>query len=51
MEELEKRYLIYVLEAVSGNRTRAAETLKIDRRTLYRMAERHGIKLDGEQER
>jgi DNA-binding NtrC family response regulator len=48
LEELERRYLIYVLEAVGGNRTRAAETLKIDRRTLYRMAERYGIKLDGE---
>jgi len=48
LEELERRYLIYVLEAVGGNRTRAAEVLKIDRRTLYRMAERFKIKLDGE---
>ncbi len=45
LEELERRYLLYVLEAVDGNRTRAAEILKIDRRTLYRMAERFGIKL------
>ena len=48
LEELERRYLIYVLEAVGSNRTRAAEVLKIDRRTLYRMAERFGIRLDGE---
>jgi len=48
LEELERRYLIHVLEAVNGNRTRAAEVLRIDRRTLYRMAERFGIKLDGE---
>ena len=48
LEEIEKRYLIHVLEAVGGNRTRAAEVLQIDRRTLYRMAERFGIKLDGE---
>jgi transcriptional regulator with PAS, ATPase and Fis domain len=48
LEELERRYLIHVLEAVGGNRTRAAEVLKIDRRTLYRMAERFKIKLDGE---
>ncbi|HYJ46417.1 MAG TPA: sigma-54 dependent transcriptional regulator [Pyrinomonadaceae bacterium] len=48
LDELERRYLIYVLEAVGGNRTRAAEILHIDRRTLYRMAERFGIKLDGE---
>jgi DNA-binding NtrC family response regulator len=48
LDELERRYLIHVLEAVGGNRTRAAEVLHIDRRTLYRMAERFGIKLDGE---
>jgi DNA-binding NtrC family response regulator len=46
LDELERRYLLHVLESVGGNRTRAAETLHIDRRTLYRMAERFGIKLD-----
>lgn len=46
LDELEKRYLIYVIEKVNGNRTRAAEILGVDRRTLYRMAERFGIKLD-----
>jgi transcriptional regulator of acetoin/glycerol metabolism len=40
--------LLHVLEAAGGNRTRAAEVLEIDRRTLYRMAERFKIKLDGE---
>jgi DNA-binding NtrC family response regulator len=48
LEELERRYLLHVLEAVGGNRTKAAEVLQIDRRTLYRMAERFKIKLDGE---
>ncbi|MCG3159786.1 MAG: Transcriptional regulatory protein ZraR [Acidobacteria bacterium] len=48
LEEIERRYLIHVLESVNGNRTRAAEVLQIDRRTLYRMAERFGVKLDGE---
>jgi DNA-binding NtrC family response regulator len=48
IDELERRYLLHVLETVGGNRTRAAEILNIDRRTLYRMAERFGIKLDGE---
>jgi DNA-binding NtrC family response regulator len=43
LEEMERRYLLYVLEAVGGNRTRAAEILQIDRRTLYRMAERYKI--------
>jgi transcriptional regulator with PAS, ATPase and Fis domain len=48
LEEVERRYLIHVLDAVSGNRTRAAEVLQIDRRTLYRMAERFGVKLEKE---
>jgi transcriptional regulator with PAS, ATPase and Fis domain len=43
LDDLERRYLMHVLEAVGGNRTRAAEALGIDRRTLYRMAERFGL--------
>ncbi|MGA9997245.1 MAG: sigma-54 dependent transcriptional regulator [Pyrinomonadaceae bacterium] len=50
LDELERRYLLYVLEAVGGNRSRAAEVMHIDRRTLYRMAERFGIKLDDKKE-
>ncbi len=46
LDELQKRYLLFVLEKADGNRTRAAEILEIDRRTLYRMAERFGIELD-----
>jgi DNA-binding NtrC family response regulator len=49
LDELERRYLQHVLEATGGNRTRTAEILRIDRRTLYRMAERFRIKLDEEQ--
>jgi len=45
LDELERRYLLHVLDAANGNRTRAAEILGIDRRTLYRMAERFGIDL------
>jgi DNA-binding NtrC family response regulator len=48
LEEMEKRYLAHVLETLKGNRTRAAEVLGIDRRTLYRMMERFGM---GEEER
>jgi DNA-binding NtrC family response regulator len=45
LDDLERRYLLHVLDATNGNRTRAAEILGIDRRTLYRMAERFGIDL------
>ncbi len=48
LDEIERRYLRHVLEAVGGNRTRAAEVLGVDRRTLYRMAERYGIELRGD---
>ena len=48
LEELERRYLLYILEIAGGNRTRAAEILGIDRRTLYRMIERYGM--DGNDE-
>jgi DNA-binding NtrC family response regulator len=45
LDDLERRYLMHVLDAANGNRTRAAEILGVDRRTLYRMAERFGIEL------
>ena len=45
LDEIEKRYLRHVLGEVKGNRSRAAEVLGIDRRTLYRMAERFGLDL------
>ena len=48
LDEVERRYLLHVLEQVKGNRTRAAEVLGIDRRTLYRMAERFGLGLTGD---
>jgi DNA-binding NtrC family response regulator len=48
LDELERRYLVHVLHAVGGNRTRAAEVLGIDRRTLYRMAARFGLHLEEE---
>jgi DNA-binding NtrC family response regulator len=48
LDELERRYLIYILEVAGGNRTRAAEILHIDRRTLYRMIERYGIDSNAE---
>jgi DNA-binding NtrC family response regulator len=45
IDEVERRYLLHVLEATGGNRKRSAEILGINRRTLYRMAERFQIEL------
>ena len=47
-DELEKRYLLHILEITKGNRTHTAEILGINRRTLYRMATRFKISLDDE---
>ena len=43
LDEVERRYLLYVLEETGGNRSRAAEIIGISRRTIYRMAARFGI--------
>ena len=34
--EMERRYVAQVLEAVQGNKSKAARVLGIDRRSLYR---------------
>jgi two-component system response regulator HydG len=44
LEEVERRYIVRVLEAVHGHRTRAAEILGLDRKTLYRKLERYGVR-------
>ncbi|MCA9120584.1 MAG: sigma-54-dependent Fis family transcriptional regulator [Planctomycetales bacterium] len=36
MEEIERRYIQHVLNAVGGNKTTAARILGVDRKTLYR---------------
>jgi len=46
LDELQKRYLHHVVQVLKGNKKRAAEVLGIDRRTLYRMAERFGLTWD-----
>ncbi len=45
LEEVEKRHLVRVLKETKGNKVKAAKILGIDRRTLYRMAERFGLDL------
>jgi two-component system response regulator HydG len=43
LEEVERRYIARVMEAVSGNKTAAARILGVDRKRLYRMLERLGV--------
>jgi two-component system response regulator HydG len=40
LEEVERRYIARVMEAVAGNKTAAARILGIERKRLYRMLER-----------
>ena len=41
LEEVERRYILRVIEAVGGHRTRAAQVLGLDRKTLYRKLDRY----------
>lgn len=43
LEIIERAYILWVLEAEGGNKTRAAEVLGIDPSTLYRKLVRYGI--------
>jgi DNA-binding NtrC family response regulator len=43
LQEVERRYILRVLDAVQGHRSRAAEILGLDRKTLYRKLERYGL--------
>jgi two-component system response regulator HydG len=43
MEDLERRYIQHVLNAVHGNKTKAAGVLGFDRKTLYRKLDKYGI--------
>lgn len=46
LDEIERRYILHVLEATGNNRKRTAEILGINRKTLYRMAARFEIDFD-----
>ena len=43
MEEVERRYILRVMEVVQGNKTAAARILGYDRKRLYRKLEKLGI--------
>lgn len=47
LDEIEKRYIQRVMEAVSWNKTEATKILGIDRSTLYRKLERYGLNASG----
>jgi two-component system response regulator HydG len=47
MDELERRYILRVLSLVGGNKSRAAQVLGFDRRTLYRKLDRYGTMREG----
>ncbi len=46
LDELEKQHIQRALRASQGNKKQAAQILGINRRSLYRMAKRHGLDLD-----
>jgi two-component system response regulator HydG len=43
LEEVERRYILRVLEATHGHRTRTAEILGLDRKTLYNKLRAYGV--------
>jgi two-component system response regulator HydG len=43
LEAVERAYIMWVLQAESGNKSRAAEVLGIDPSTLYRKLSRYGV--------
>jgi DNA-binding NtrC family response regulator len=48
LEEVERRYILHVLDSANGNRTLAARTLGLDRKTLYRKLSQYGVLREGE---
>ena len=43
MDDVERRYILRVLETLGGNKRQAAKVLGFDRRTLYRKLEKYGV--------
>jgi two-component system response regulator HydG len=43
LEEVERKYILHVLNSVQGNRTLAARSLGLDRKTLYRKLRQYGV--------
>jgi len=45
LEQMERAHIVRILQEVSFNKSKAADILGIDRATLYRKAQRYGIRL------
>ena len=43
LDELERRYILRVLEALNGNKSLTSQTLGLDRKTLYRKLQQYGV--------
>ena len=43
LEEIERRYILRVMDVLGDNKSLAAQILGVDRRTLYRKLERYGV--------
>lgn len=48
MENVERRYVLHVLQATGGNKTVTARVLGFDRKTLYRKLKQYGIEDQGD---
>ncbi len=46
LEDVERRYIRHVLEAVGDNKTLASRVLGLDRKTLYRKLQQYGTSVD-----
>jgi transcriptional regulator of acetoin/glycerol metabolism len=44
LEDMEREHILRVLKALGGQRSRAAEVLGIDPKTLYRKLQSYGVK-------
>jgi DNA-binding NtrC family response regulator len=49
MDEVERRYILHILDVTEGNKTAAATILGFDRKTLYRKLERYGLHKDSQE--
>ena len=47
LDEVEKRYILRVMQTVHGNKALASRVLGLDRKTLYRKLDRYGVGDDG----